>query len=262
MTTLETTQLAPQTNARVQAVFADVLHALMEIIERHQVTEAEYRAAVGWLTEAGNQGYEIPLLMDVLFATTIDDREHAADGGTASNVEGPFYVADPVRLEKPYVLPRRPDEAGEVLVFSGSVRGVDGSPIAGATVDIWQANGTGEYSHFSAAPEGNLRGRLVTDDDGTFSVETVVPGGYEIPKNGATGKLFTALGRDFFRPGHIHFKVGAEGHRPLTTQLYIDGDEHLDDDVVGAVKDSLVISVARTGGGPASASYDFVLASA
>lgn len=262
--TIDAPTATPTANARVEAIFNDVYAALLEIITRHRVTEAEYRMATEWLTDAGNAGYEIPLLLDVLFATTVDNLESPAEGGTESNVEGPFYIAETPTLTWPYILPRRVDEPGEVLIFSGSVRTTDGSPLAGATVDIWQANGMGEYSHFSpGTPDDNLRGRLVTDDDGNFAVETVVPLCYGIPEKGATGRLMAALGRHCFRPGHIHFKVGGEGVRPLTTQVYFEGDPYLDSDVVGAVKDSLITTVSRqesADGSPyATASYDFVL---
>jgi catechol 1,2-dioxygenase len=267
VTTLEAapTTTTPAANARVEAIVNDVLAALFDIITRHRVTAEEYRAATAWLNEAGSMGYEIPLLLDVFLATTIDDLEHPADGGTETNVEGPFYLAGSPRLERPYVLPRRADEPGEVMVLSGTVRAVDGSPLAGATVDIWQANGAGEYSHFSPdTPEDNLRGRLVTDADGTFEVETVVPVCYGIPNAGPTGRLLAALGRPTYRPGHIHVKISADGCRPLTTQLYMAGDPYLDRDVVlGAVKDSLVVTLDRQvradGSTVATSAYDFVL---
>ena len=71
-------------------------------------------------------------------------------------------------------------------MFSGSVTSTDGTPLAGALLDVWQDNGAGEYSHFHpGVPEHNLRGRLVTDADGRFEVETVLPVPYEIPTDGA-----------------------------------------------------------------------------
>lgn len=75
-----------------------------------------------------------------------------------------------------------------------------------------------------------------------------------------------ALGRHCYRPGHIHFKVSADGFRPLTTQVYFEGDPYLDSDVVGAVKGSLVTTLNRDERGDGDAivtsSYDFVLPSA
>ena len=248
------------TDTRLQAIFTDVLGSLLDVIRRHRVTWAEYRAATEWLTEAGNQGYEIPLLLDVFLSPTVDDVNFAAQGGTESNVEGPFYVADARMLEPPCVLPNRDDEPGERLVFSGTVRSTDGSPLAGAVLDIWQATADGEYSNFHPGlPDGNLRGRISTDAEGRYEFETVVPAAYEIPKTGATGKLLAALGRHCFRPGHIHFKLSHPSARPLTTQVYFEGDPWIDSDVVGAVKDSLVTRLVRDGGPNAQCSFDFLL---
>jgi catechol 1,2-dioxygenase len=261
-----TSEATSTMNPRVDAIFSDVIAALTGIIEKHQVTWDEYRAATEWLTMAGSQGYEVPLMLDVFLSTPIDN-VNAAGVGTESNVEGPFHVPDAPLLQRPFVLPKRSDEPGELLVFSGTVRSTDGSPLAGATLDVWQANGAGEYSHFSpGVPEYNLRGRLTTDADGQFEFETVVPEPYEIPKTGATGVLLAALGRPAYRPGHIHFILGHESARTLTTQIYFEGDPWIDCDVVGAVKAPLITRLERhldaDGRSSASCSYDFVLAPA
>ncbi len=255
------TETHRDTDTRVPMILADVLGSLLDVIRRHRVTWEEYRAATEWLTEAGNQGYEIPLLLDVFLSPTVDDVNFAAEGGTESNVEGPFYVPDCQMLEHPYVLPHRENEPGERLIFSGTVISTDGSPLAGALLDVWQATAAGEYSNFHPnVPDGNLRGRLTTDAAGRFEFETIVPAPYEIPNTGATGKLLGALGRHCFRPGHIHFKVSHPAARRLTTQVYFDGDPWIDSDVVGAVKDSLITRLVRDRGATTRCSYDFVLA--
>lgn len=249
------------TNTRLQVIFTDVLQSLLDIIRRHQVTWDEYRAATTWLTEAGAQGYEIPLMMDVFLSQTVDDVNFGAQGGTESNVEGPFYVADAQLLERPYVLPQREGEAGERLLFSGTVSSSDGSPLAGAMVDVWQASAAGEYSNFHpTCPDGNLRGRFTTDDLGRFELETIVPPSYGIPDTGATAKLLNGLGRHLIRPGHIHFKLSHPTCRSLTTQIYFEGDPYIDSDVVGAVKDSLIVALDRSNDATTRCSYDFVLA--
>lgn len=263
MTTIET----PLTTTRLAMIVDDVVGALRDVITRHRVTFDEYRTATEWLTSAGAQGFEIPLLLDVFLSTTVDDVQFPADGGTESNVEGPFYIADAPMLARPYVLPRRENEPGEILVFSGSITSSDGSPLAGALVDVWQDNGAGEYSHFHpGVPEHNLRGRLLADSEGRFEFETVLPVAYEIPTTGATGQLLARLGRPAFRPAHIHFKVSHGSARPLTTQIYLAGDPWLAADVVvGAVKASLVTPVYRSGDGGhphATCAYDFVLPAA
>ncbi len=249
---------------RVVEIVDDVAAALRDVIRKHRVTADEYRAAVAWLTWAGEQEAEIALLLDVYLAATVDDVQTAMLGGTDSNTEGPFYIPDAPLLTLPYVLPRRVDEPGEVLVFSGSVTSTEDVPLAGALVDVWQDNGAGEYSHFhSDVPENNLRGRLVTDADGRFELETVMPVAYEIPKSGATGHLLAATGRPAFRPAHMHFKISHASARPLTTQVYFEGDPWLDDDVIGAVRAPLVTKVVRSAEDAADqrarCSYDFVL---
>lgn len=257
MTAIETDR---KTNNRLETVFSEVLSSLVEVIRKHEVTWEEYRAATEWLTEAGNQGYEIPLLLDVFLSSTVDDVNFSANGGTESNAEGPFYVAGALMLERPYVMPRRDDEPGRRLRFSGDVRWADGSPVATAVLDIWHATANGEYSHFHpTVPDGNLRGRITTDAAGQFQFETVVPAPYEIPKTGATGKLLAALGRHCFRPGHIHFKVQHPSARPLTTQIYFEGDPWIDSDVVGAVKDSLVTRLLPDGHDGDTCAFEFVL---
>lgn len=262
--TMAVTDTTQTTKPRLNAIVDDIHEALVEIITKHKVTYDEYRAAVEWIMKASQQHLEIPLALDVFLASTLDDLEHEAGEGTESNVEGPVYIPGAPRLEKPYVLPMRENEPGEKLVFSGTVRTTDGSPLAGANLDIWQANGACEYSHFQPdVPEYNLRGQLTTDEDGSFEFETVVPAPYEVPNQGATGQLLKALGRHSFRPGHIHFKLSHDQAAPLTTQIYFEGDPWLDSDVVGAAKESLATKLTwdedAEGRRSATCSYDFVL---
>jgi catechol 1,2-dioxygenase len=247
----------------VDVIFTEVITALSDIIEKHRVSWEEFGAATEWLALAGSQGYEIPMMLDVFLSTPVDN-VNSAHEGTETNVTGPFYLSDTPRLEQPYVLPKRADEPGERLTFTGTIRRTDGSPLAGAMLDVWQANGIGEYSGFHpGVPESNLRGRFTTDADGRFGFETVVPAPYEIPKTGATGVLLSALGRSAFRPGHVHFKVTHEDARPLTTQVYFKGDPYIDNDVVGAVKAPLITElshyVAEDGQAFATCTFDFEL---
>ncbi len=88
-----------------------------------------------------------------------------------------------------------------------------GKPIRGALVEIWQADGRGRYHPASdgrasdyADQDLDLRGRILTDQEGRFLVETLVPGAYGS------------------RPRHWHLRLSREGMRTLVTQLYITGD--------------------------------------
>jgi catechol 1,2-dioxygenase len=156
------------------------------------------------------------------------------------------------------------------------VRSTDGVPLAGATVDVWQADARGAYSHFNvpaAEAPFNLRARVSADKDGGFEIQTWLPASYEIPKHGPTGTLLKATGRHAWRPAHVHFRLSHPGFATLTTQLFVADDPWIDSDVVGAVKAPLVINFERHADAAEmrardqqrpfrTARYDFVLASA
>ncbi|SFC19602.1 dioxygenase [Streptomyces aidingensis] len=230
---------------RVATVVPDILDAVQERLEKHKVTHEEYRAAWRWLTGLAASG-EVPLFLDVFFEAVVERLGTEGRPGSAGTVQGPYHVPDAVLLTgQPYILPMREDEPGEPMLFTGRVTDLDGAPLAGVLVDMWQAGNDGTYSGFVGdAPEGNLRARLHTGEDGTFTVRTIRPAPYRIPDSGPTGELLGMLGRHTWRPAHFHFILTADGREPLTTQLYFRGDPWLDEgDVVGAVKDSLVIDV-------------------
>jgi catechol 1,2-dioxygenase len=111
-------------------------------------------------------------------------------------------------------------------------------------LDVWQADAGGRYSRFAPdIPEWNLRGRVTTDDDGRFAIGTVVPRAYDIPGEPHTARILGLLGLEPHRPAHIHVRVDADGHAPLTTQVYFAGDPWLERDVVGAARPSLVTTL-------------------
>lgn len=230
-------------DARLTAIVEEVVGSLRRLIRERRVTHDEYRSAVAFLCEVAERG-ELPLLLDVFLEATVVGNAEA--GGTEPSVEGPFYLDGAPTLDPPFVLPQRSDEPGEVLILSGVVRSTDGAPLGGAVLDVWQSDARGAYSHFNVRePKYNLRGKLAADAAGRFEFRTVVPSPYEIPKQGPTGTLLKRIGRHAFRPAHVHVRLSAPGFETLTTQLYFAGDPWLDSDVVGAVKDSLVIAPVR-----------------
>src|ERR1035437_2853497 len=153
----------------------------------------------------------------------------------------------------------RVDQGDDALTLSGRVSDVStGLPLAGALVDIWQTNQAGLYDDQDPQqPQGNLRGVVRCDDQGSYRVRTVIPGPYRIASmNGPVYALLNSLGRHDNRPGHIHLRISAAGHDPLTTMLFMAGDPWLDDDVIGAVKPELVITPRRAADGVYQAEFD------
>jgi hydroxyquinol 1,2-dioxygenase len=127
-------------------------------------------------------------------------------------------------------------------VVSGQVRSLDGTPLAGAQVDVWQADDHGFYDvqQPGSQPQGNGRGLFTCDGDGRYWFRTVTPSPYPIPTDGPVGRLLTATGRHPYRPAHIHLIVTAGGHLPVTTHVFVAGSPYLDSDAVFAVKQGLV----------------------
>lgn len=223
---------------RVATVVGDLMSRINAAITEHEVSYDEYHAAMDYLIRLGKAG-EWPLFLDVFFEHTVE-RLNQGEGGT---IEGPYYASGAPMLERPYVLPQRDDEPGDVLLFSGTVQSTDGSPLPGALIDMWQADANREYSNFyEGPPEFNLRGKMTTDENGQFEVRTILPPSYHLPRGGPVEEILTAAGWHDWRPGHLHFFVDAEGHQRLTTQLYFEGDRWLDSDVANGVKPELVLS--------------------
>lgn len=168
--------------------------------------------------------------------------EPSSCSATEPNIEGPYY-----RSGAPRRADLRPAGAeGVPLVIGGCVRSLDcRSILRGAVLDVWHADARGRYDNDGHLAESPFlyRGLLEVDERGEFRIQTVVPGRY---LNGRT-----------YRPAHVHVKVTAPGHRPLTTQLYFPGDPFNDADPF--IRPSLIMDVASDRGSEA-ARYDFVLA--
>jgi protocatechuate 3,4-dioxygenase beta subunit len=234
---------------RLGRILPEALRAIHEVIERHGVTEEEWMAVLGFLTEVGKQD-EFVLLSDVTKTSVLVDAiSHRGESGvTPSDVEGPLYREDPPWREKPVKIYEEYEgvENGDVLFVYGTVTSSDGTPLSGATLDIWQTGPDGGYDLWDERqPDFNFRGRFGVDEDGGYEFQTMVPKPYTVPTNGPVGRFLEATGQHPWRPAHIHFKVGAEGHEPLITQVFFPDDPYLDNDTIGAVKTDLVRPLTR-----------------
>jgi protocatechuate 3,4-dioxygenase beta subunit len=219
------------------------LHAFVKEVE---LTEREWDTAIDFLTRTGQKcdavRQEFVLLSDVLglsmLVETINHRaRHAA---TESTVLGPFHMVESPRRELGATIAL--DGKGQPCLITGRVTDADGEAIAGALVDVWQANADGFYDvqQPGVQPERNLRGLFTADQNGRFHFRTIVPRYYPIPVDGPVGEVLGATGRHPNRPAHVHFIVTSPGYRPVTTHLFVDESPFLDSDAVFGVKESLV----------------------
>lgn len=215
-------------NDRIKTVVEDLERVLIAFMRKHRITHDEYRAATDILVETVKAGEE-SLLYDVFLEAEATDIGNVGRDGSPEAIEGPFCIPGAPQLERPYVLPQRPDERGDVLFFNGRVTDTSGRPLANAELDVWHADADGLYSNIHPnVPDWNLRGRFYTDASGWYEVRTIVLPLYEIPKDGPTGRMLNAIGRHFFRPAHLHVKVRDDRHGEMTSQRYFKGGKYLE----------------------------------
>jgi catechol 1,2-dioxygenase len=243
---------------RVNLLAREILDAVHATIRRHQVTYDEYNALKAWLIQVGEDG-EWPLFLDVWVEHVVEDVATAARHGNKGSIEGPYYVPNAPELGAHAALPMRENERGTPLTFTGTITSTDGAPLAGK-IELWHADADGYYSQYAPGlPQWNLRGSFTTGPDGKFTINTIQPAPYQIPTDGACGKLIAAAGWHAWRPAHLHLKVSAPGHQLLTAQLYFPGDPHTDDDVATAVKPQLMLNPIPQPDGSATVVYNFIL---
>jgi catechol 1,2-dioxygenase len=151
-------------------------------------------------------------------------------------------------------------EPGQRLMLRGAVLSSDcRTPLPRTVIEIWQANDEGHYDkkepgNFLESMKPRLRGMLLTDANGRYEIETIVPGSYPIPPGVPGLEKYGGL----TRARHIHVKVLPFLHVALTTQLYFKNDEHLAGDPWGGHKPSLALDLKQDGN-YMKADYDFVL---
>jgi protocatechuate 3,4-dioxygenase beta subunit len=243
--------------------FIEHLHTL---IRETRPTHSDWRRTMEFLTEVGHASdgrrQEWVLLSDLLGVTALIEEINTSrpKGATPNTVRGPFYRTDAPRL--PLDASISLDGVGAPLWVSGRVRDLDGQPIAGATIETWQANCEGFYENQQPdqQPEFNLRGVFSADADGRFRYRTVRPAGYAVPGDGPVGQLLAGLGFPLRRPAHLHFLIKADGFETISTHVYDGSDPELARDALFGVKQELVGTFApREKGDGWSLEFTFVM---
>ena len=240
------------------------LKLLMQALTRHlhaflrevRLTEAEWQRAVTFLTETGHmtddRRQEFILLSDVLGASmqTIAINNPAYADATEATVFGPFFVDGSPEIEAGRDVAG--GAAGEPCWVEGTVTDTDGRPVAGALIEVWEADADGFYDVQYADDRTAARGHLFSDALGGYRFWALTPTPYPIPHDGPVGKLLAATGRSPMRASHLHFMVSAPGMRTLVTHIFVRGDELLGSDAVFGVKESLVKDFERAAPGTAA----------
>jgi catechol 1,2-dioxygenase len=236
---------------RLKQVMEVITRKLHEAVKEIEPTEKEWFDAIMFLTRTGqlctDWRQEYILLSDVLGVSMLVDaiNNRKTSGASESTVLGPFHVADaPVREMGDNICL---DQKGEDMFVRGRILDAGGNPVAGAVIDVWQANDEGFYDvqQKGIQPDFNLRGVFRTGADGRYWFRAVKPKFYPIPDDGTVGKLLGALGRHPYRPAHLHYIIKAAGFETLTTHIFDPDDPYINSDAVFGVKESLLAEFKR-----------------
>ncbi len=275
-------RLADCQDPRFKQVMTSLITHLHDFARDVDLKPGEWFAGLEFLTAVGQatnpQRGEIILLSDTLglsmLVVMLDQKRIAGTQqgklrATEATVQGPFYMEGAPEI--PHGGDLNDGTVGEPAYYTGKVTDTNGKPIASALLDIWSGDGDGTYDMQKPGDAHmELRGKVHTDAQGNYSFWSIRPFYYPVPVDGPVGRMLEKMGRHPNRPGHIHMKVSAPGHAPVTTHLFVKDGPYLDSDAVFGVRDSLIVGYASHQPGTApdgrkmdkpwhSTSYDFRL---
>jgi hydroxyquinol 1,2-dioxygenase len=259
---------------RLRQVMQSLIKHVHGFVRDIEPTQAEWATAIDWLTRTGKlcseKRQEFILTSDVLgVSMLVDAINHRLPGGaTPSTVEGPFHVPDAPPVENGGNMAA--GAPGIPCFVTGRVRGLDGEPVSGAVLDLWQTDGEGLYEDQRDTQGPYMRGLYQSQPDGSYTIRTVAPISYTIPMDGTIGELMNRTNISHMRPAHIHFAITAPGYHGCVTHLFQRGDEFIETDVVYGVKEPLIVDFVKKPPGKAptgetvstpfyEVQYDFVL---
>jgi protocatechuate 3,4-dioxygenase beta subunit len=252
-------------NPRLKEVIEALVRHLHAFASEVNLSQEEWMAGIQFLTAVGKMSddarQEMILLSDVMGLSSLVEmiNYRGLAGSTENTVLGPFYVSgSPRRNYGDSII--ETDDGGPRLVVSGVVTSLDGRPIPGATLDIWQGASNGLYpAQDKSQDRNNLRGVFTSDEQGRYEFVTLRPVVYPVPTDGPVGDLIRATARHPNRAAHTHFMVSAPGYHPLTTHLFDSESPYLDSDAVFGVRDSLIVEFRQREDGRLGATFDIAL---
>jgi hydroxyquinol 1,2-dioxygenase len=275
ITDLAVERWATAKDPRLAELMTAFVRHLHDFAREVRLTEAEWMAAMQWLTATGQisneKREEFILASDVLgLSMLVVQMNHRLDPqATPATVLGPFHIDGSPEFD--YAGDMSDGLPGTPLYLHGTVRDLAGNPVAGGVLDVWQADNDGAYEvQIPDVDEARLRAKYTTREDGSYCIRTIAPLGYTIPMDGPVGELIGRTEISHFRPAHIHFLINVPGYEPLITHLFREGSQYLDSDVVFGTKQELVVRFDEREAGPTpeggtsevpwvEARYDFVL---
>ena len=248
ITTATLAQMATTADPRFKQIMEAAVRHLHAFAREVNLTPGEWIKGIDFLTRVGQKctpaRQEVILLSDTLGLSTLINTMHdktAVEEATHSSLLGPFFREDPPKYKAGEQISLR--DASDEVVLWGKVTDVKGRPLPNAIVSVWQTATDGRYDMQADDDTMDCRGEFSTDANGDYLIRSVRPNFYSIPMDGPVGEMITAQRRHGNRPAHIHFLIGAPGHREMVTALYIADDPHIMDDVVFGAHGDLIAGI-------------------
>src|SRR3954466_15167592 len=164
---------------RLRQIMLSLINHLHAFVKEVELTEAEWFQAIEILTQAGkmcsDKRQEFILFSDTLGVSMVVDLidHRKPDGATESTVFGPFHRLGAPDMPAGGNIAWR-DTTGVPALVSGRVLDLDGKPVAGALLDVWQTQTNGLYdSQDASSDELHMRGKFRTDAEGRYLIRTV-----------------------------------------------------------------------------------------
>ena len=140
---------------------------------------------------------------------------------TLSDLDVPVYGWWPItETDNDLTRQHAHEPQGQRIIVAGAVTDESGRPVAGALIELWQANAAGRYHHVKddhpapLDPNFTGGGRTITDANGRYQFTTIKPGAYPWRNHD-----------NAWRPAHIHFSLfGSTFRTRLVTQMYFPDD--------------------------------------
>ncbi|KAG9016060.1 hypothetical protein FRB90_003687 [Tulasnella sp. 427] len=234
---------------RQKFIMERLITHLHQVVSETNLTTDEWMTTIQFLTRVGqtctNIRQEFILLSDVLgVSALVDSINHPkVKGSTENTVLGPFFTEDAAEIPHGGSITSA-KQSGTPMFVCGRVVDTSGQPIPDAKIETWETDAEGFYdTQYADRQEPDCRGRLRSQEDGSYAFRGIVPVAYPIPGDGPVGDLLKSLGRHNYRPAHLHIMIEAPGFETLVTALYPRGDKYLKSDAVFGVKTSLIVDL-------------------
>ncbi|MGR3496756.1 dioxygenase [Citreimonas sp.] len=232
-------------DSRFEKILHSVIDHLHDCTRELNVTHEEWMGVLNFLYDCGKistpERHEFILLSDVLGFSALVDMINTRGGATEGSNLGPFYLDN--APEKKLGAHLADDRDGVTVLVHGKVTDSLHKPLPGAIVDTWQADASGTYpiqEQEQGQDKMDLRGKFTTDEHGRYYYTTVLPKPYTVPYDGPVGQLLRAGNRHAWRAAHLHYIVRAEGMHDITTEVFFENTEYIDNDAVFGVRKSLI----------------------